>query len=152
MPWIAITTDTLNEAKIAALVTACSEEALGAGQQDRAAGLIQGVVNSIRNAISGCPARRLDEDTTKIPESLRDLAVKLIIAQLKDAIEQPLTEDERDTVAWARRELAEIRNCDYPIEDSDDPIEPPVQGNSNPGSWGSATKIPMRTDTPEAEE
>lgn len=125
--WIAITIDTLNEAKIAALVEACSTAALAEGQADRVPGKIQGVVNLVRNAIAGCPTRQLDEDIAKVPNSLRDLTVKLIIAELKDAIEQPLTEDERDTVAWCRRELKEIRSCDYPIESPDDAVEPEVQ-------------------------
>ncbi len=125
--WIPITTDELNEASIAALITACSTAALEAGQPDRAPGLIQGVVTEIRTAIAGCPTRELDADTTTIPASLRDLAVDLIKARLKGALEMELTQDERDTVAWRRRQLKEIRACDFPIELPDTAAEPEVQ-------------------------
>lgn len=146
MPWIAITIDTLKEAKVAALIEACDSAALGDAQPNRAAGIIQGVVNSVRNAISGCKSRTIDTDTTKIPEALRDLCVGLMIPALKDTINQALTDYEKSTLDWARRELEKIRKCDYPIENPGTAIEPPVQGNTNPGSWGSATKIKMRTD------
>jgi hypothetical protein len=124
--WLAITIATLNEASLAALIEACDSAALGDAQPNRAAGLIQGVVNEVRTAIEGCPSRQLDQDTTTIPASLRDLAVDLIIARLKGAIKQALTEDERDTIAWRRRVLKEIRSCDYPIEKPDTAIETPT--------------------------
>lgn len=125
--WIAIDTDTLNEASIAALITACDTAALAEGQADRAAGLIQGVVNEIRTAIQGCPSRQIDEDETTIPKSLRDLAVDLIKARLNAALQIELSQDDRDTVAWRRRQLKEIRSCDFPIEEPDTPVEPEVQ-------------------------
>lgn len=146
MPWIAITTDTLKEASIAALIEACDSAALGDGQANRAAGLIQGVVNEIRNAVATCRANDVDEDTTTIPESQRDLAVDLINARLKTAIQQPLTEDERNNVSERRRQLRDIAACKLVVDQPGTAIEPPVQGGAGGGSWGSATKIPMRTD------
>lgn len=145
MAWIAITVDTLNEAKIAALIEACSTAALAAGQPDRAAGIIQGVVNEIRNAVATCRTNQVDEDVTKIPESQRDLAVDLIIARLKNAIEQPLTEDERQSITRRDRQLRDIAACDLVVDQPDDPVDPEVQGPGG-GAWGSNTKINMRTD------
>lgn len=136
MSWIAITVDTLNEAKVAALVDACSTSALGSGQADRAAGLIQGVVNEVRNAVATCKTNRVDSDTTKIPESQRDLCVDLIIARLKNAIEQPLTEDERLNVAERRRQLRDIAACDLVVDQPDTPIEPEVESAGNSPSFG----------------
>lgn len=149
MSWIALTTDTLKEAKVAALIEACDSAALGDDQPNRAAGLIQGVVNEVRNAVASCRANQVDEDTTKIPESQRDLAVDLIIARLKNAIEQPLTEDERDNVTERRRQLRDIAACELVVDQPDNPIDAPVEGADNRASWGSNTKIPMRTDPPE---
>lgn len=125
--WIPITKDTLNEASIAALIDACDSAALGDGQENRSAGLIQGVINSVRTAVQGCPTRVIDADVTTIPASLRDLAVNLIIARLKGAISIELSPDERDTIAWCRRELKEIRDCSYPIETPDTAVAPEVQ-------------------------
>lgn len=146
MSWIAITVDTLNEAKIAALIDACSTAALADGQADRAAGLIQGVVNEIRNAVATCRSNQVDEDATTIPESQRDLAVDLIIARLKNAIEQPLTEDERANVTERRRQLRDIAECKLVVDQPDDAVDPEVQGGATTAEWGSATKIAMRTD------
>lgn len=148
MPWIAITIDTLKEAKVAALIEACDSAALGEGQANRAAGLIQGVVNEIRNAVATCRTNQVDEDITTIPESQRDLAVDLINARLKNAIEQPLTQDERDNVAERRRQLRDIAACELVVDQPDTAVDPDVQGNANPGSWGSETKINMRTQPP----
>ena len=141
MSWITITIDTLKEAKVAALIEACDSAALGESQDNRAAGKIQGVVDLVRNAIKGCPSRRVDEDETTIPAALRDLAVKLIIAELKDAIEQELTDYETDSVAWARRELTAIRSCDYPIETPDTPVEPEIES-------GGAVKVITKNPRP----
>lgn len=150
MPWIAITTDTLKEASIAALIEACDSAALGDGQANRAAGLIQGVVNEIRNAVATCRTNQVDSDTTTIPESQRDLAVDLINARLKTAIQQPLTEDERNNVSERRRQLRDIAACKLVVDQPDTAIDPDVQGGAGGGTWGSATKINMRTSPPEA--
>lgn len=147
MSWIAITLDTLKEAKVAALIEACDSAALGDGQANRAAGLIQGVVNEIRNAVATCRTNKVDADATTIPESQRDLVVDLIIARLKNAIEQPLTEDERTNVSERRRQLRDIAACDLVVDQPDDAEDPAVQGNANPGTWGSATRIKMRGET-----
>lgn len=149
MSWIAITTDTLKEAKVAALVDACDSAALGDGQENRSAGLIQGVVNEIRNAVASCRTNQVDSDTTKIPESQRDLAVDLIIARLKNAIEQPLTDDERTNVTERRRQLRDIAACDLVVDQPDDAADPDVQGNQNTGHWGSETRLKMRTEPAE---
>lgn len=149
MSWIAITTDTLKEAKVAALIDACDSAALGDGQANRAAGLIQGVVNEIRNAVATCRTNQVDSAATKIPESQRDLAVDLIIARLKNAIEQPLTDDERDNVTERRRQLRDIAACDLVVDQPDDAADPAVQGNQHTGHWGSETRVKMRTEPAE---
>lgn len=127
MSWISITLDTLKEAKVAALIDAADSAALGSGQDNRAAGLIQGVVNEIRNAVATCPRNQVDSDTTKIPASQRDLAVDLIIARLKNAIEQDQSEDERSNIAERRRQLRDIAACDLVVDQPDTPVAPEVQ-------------------------
>jgi len=127
--WIPITLATLKEAKVAALIDACDSAALGEGQANRSAGVIQGVVDEIRNAVASCKTNRVDSDLTKIPKGLRDLAVDLITARLKKAIEQPLTDDERTDVAERRRQLRDIAACDLVVDQPDDPVEPEVETN-----------------------
>jgi hypothetical protein len=127
MSWIAITLATLKEAKVAALIDACDSAALGSGQDNRAAGLIQGVVNEVRNAVATCSRNQVDSDTTKIPESQRDLCVDLIIARLKNAIEQDLSKDESDNIAERRRQLRDIAACHLVVDQPDTPVAPEVQ-------------------------
>jgi hypothetical protein len=126
--WIPITIETLYEAKVAALIDACDSAALASGQPNRSAGIIQGVVEEVRNSVSKCPNNQVDADLTTIPKGLRNLAVTLIIAALKNTIEQPLTEDEARDVKYRRDQLAQIEICKGPsIDQPDTPVAPEVQ-------------------------
>lgn len=126
--WISITIETLNEASVAALIEACDSAALGDGQPNRAAGIIQGVVNEVRDSIAACKKNSVDSDLTTIPKGLRDLAVDLITARLKKAIKQPLTDDEARDVKWRRDQLADIQICKGPsIDQPDNAVQPEVQ-------------------------
>lgn len=131
MSWIAITLDTLKEAKVAALVEACDAAALGSGQANRAAGIIQGVVNEIRNAVATCKTNQVDADTRTIPASQRDLAVDLILARLKNTLEISLTQDERDLLAERRRQLRDIATCSLVVDQPANAVTPDVQRGSS---------------------
>lgn len=136
MSWISLTVADLQEAKVAALIDACSTAAKATGQEDRAAGLIQGVVNEIRRKVASCASNRVDEDTAKIPEGLRDLAVDMIIARLKKAIELSLTQDEREALARAERTLTRIADCKEVVDSPDDPITPETEAPQASPSFG----------------
>jgi hypothetical protein len=125
--WIAITIGTLYEAKVSALIDACDSAALAEGQDNRSAGIIQGVIDEIRNAVGSCESNQVDDDETKIPKSLRDLAVDLIIARLKGSLEIALTDDESNNVAYRRRQLGDIMICKLKVEQPDTPVTPPTQ-------------------------
>src|SRR4051794_34067989 len=124
--WVSISISTLYEAKVAALVDACDSSALAEGQSNRAAGLIQGVVDSVRLKVATCPSNRVDEDVTTVPRGLRDLTVDLIIAQLKKAIEMALTDDERKELDRHERRLNRIADCKEKIDTADTPVEAEV--------------------------
>lgn len=128
--WISITINTLYEAKVAALVDACSTAAKKAGQDDRAAGLIQGVVDEVRNAVATCGSNRVDADETTIPKSLRRMAVVMILAQLKGALEEPLTEDERNELRAVETRLRAVARCEWKVEQPDTPTAAPVEGGA----------------------
>lgn len=134
--WITITTATLNEAKVAALIEACSNAALGENQTDRAPGIIQGVVDEIRRKVASCQTNRVDSDPTKIPKGLRDLAVDFIIARLKGAIEQPLTEDERNSLTRRQSDLNRIAECKDVVDQPDDAVAPETEGTIPSPSFG----------------
>ena len=120
--WLPITIASLYEAKVAALIDAADASALKAGQANRSAGIIQGVVDHVRRKIASCKRNQLDVDTTAIPTGLKELAVDLIIAKLKIAIEQDLNEDERLAVARHERNLNRIADCQDVIEQPDNPL------------------------------
>lgn len=128
--WISITTDTLYEAKIAPLIDACSTSAKADGQDDRVAGLVQGVVDEIRNAVATCRGNRVDDDETTIPKSLRRVAVAQIIAALKNAVEIPLTEDEVKEIERADRKLRDVARCLLTVEQPDTPVAAPIESGS----------------------
>lgn len=128
MAWIAITIDTLKEAKVSALIDAANTVALADGQPNRVPGIIQGVVDSVRRKVASNRRNLVDADLTTIPKGLRDLTVDLIIARLKKAIEQPLTEDEVRSVTTAERDLNRIASGDDVVDQPDTPIIAPVEG------------------------
>lgn len=143
--WISITVDTLNEAKVAALITACSTAAKAEGQDDRAEGIIQGVVNEIRLKVASCERNRVDEDETTIPRGLRDLAIDMIMGRLKNAIEEELTPFEEKQLDRHDRRLIRISKCEELVDMPDEPVAPEVE-TSGGGAWGSRTKLSMRTE------
>lgn len=128
--WISITIDTLREAKVSVLVDACSSAAKAQGQPDRASGIIQGVVDHVRRKIASNPSNRLDADPTRIPKGLRDLAVDLIMARLKIAVERALKEDERLAVQRHERDLDRIADGRDTVEQPDEPVPASVEAGT----------------------
>ncbi|HEV2692093.1 MAG TPA: hypothetical protein VG347_04285 [Verrucomicrobiae bacterium] len=120
--WITITIATLNEASIAALITACDTAALADNQAPRSAGLIQGVVDDIRRKVASNSKNRLDTDPTKIPKGLKGIAVTLINAKLNIAITNELNEDQRREVSTANQNLNRVASGDDVVEQPDDPL------------------------------
>lgn len=131
MSWISITVGNLEDAKVAALVTALREAALGDAQTDPTERIIQGVVNDVRRRVASCRSNQLDEDTTTIPESLRDLTVDLIIARMKGRLPgQKLTDDEVRNIERHDRTLERIAGCLEVVDQPDTAIDPEVQATS----------------------
>ena len=120
--WTPITIATLYEAKIAVLVDAADAVALKNGQANRSTGIIQAVVNDIRRKIASCKRNRLDADVTAIPDGLKNVAVDMIIARLKIAIEQELSQDERNQLTVHERNLTRIASGDDVVEQPDNPL------------------------------
>jgi hypothetical protein len=146
--WTAITIDTLYEAKVAPLIDACDSAAKAVGQANRAAGIIQGVVDEIRRKVASCQVNRVDSDLTKIPKGLRDMAVDMIIGRLKTAIEEPLTDDERRNLDRHARNLDRIAECKDVVDQPDTPVEPEVEGTTPAPAFGErGVDVPRRKFT-----
>lgn len=119
--WIAITTANLNNAKVAALVDALRTAALGTGQTDRAPEIIQGVVDRLRTEVKGCKNNILDSDPTKIPKSLKAIAVRMILWDLKNSLELEVTEAEKIDHSNDENFLKRVASCDIPVAIADSP-------------------------------
>lgn len=127
--WITISASDLNDHKIAELVAALREEALGVGQTDPMPGTITEVVNELRNAIGFSGKYQLDADETTVPKSFRELAAKKIVRVLKGRLEQALSKDEiADSEIYESRLKALVKG-EWPV-DKPDNVEPEVQTQS----------------------
>jgi hypothetical protein len=67
-----------------------------------------------------------DQDTTALPGSLRDLAIKKIIRAMTVAVNLALTADEKDDERTYESRLDKIRQGQWPIELADNPVAVPV--------------------------
>ena len=134
--WIAITKDTLYEASVAKLIDAADSRALAAGQANRSAGIIQGVVDHVRRKVASCRRNQLDSDLTTIPKGLRDIAVDLIIARLKTALQQELNQDERENIARRERDLNRVANCEDVVDQPDNAVVAPMEPTVPPPAFG----------------
>ena len=118
--WISITKQALYDSKAAAFIDAADSVQLGAGQAGRSTGVIADVVAEIRRKVARCNA--LDQDATKIPEGLKTLAADLIVARLKIALEQELTDDEKQGLDRHERELNRIADGKDLVDPPDNPM------------------------------
>jgi len=124
--WTAITVSNLNNAKVSALVDALRTAALGAGQTDRSTEIIEGVVKAIRLEVQACKTNLVDADTTKIPTELRPIAVRMVLWELKNALEMSVTNQEEIDHGNDIKFLRRIAICEVPISTPDDPQETPT--------------------------
>ena len=143
--WLTITKTTLYDARIAALIDACDTAALADNQSARSPGIIQGVVDDIRRKVASCRHNQLDADLTKIPKGLKNIAVTLIIAKLKMAIEQDLSEDDRREVITANANLNRVADYSDVVDQPDDAVDAAMEPTVAPPSFG--TRCRHFTDT-----
>ena len=143
--WESITIANLNEAKVAALVDALDTAALGDSQTGRAAALIQTVVDEIRRKIESNPRNSLDADVTTIPKGLKQMAVEMTLASMKNALEIPLTDDERTALANHRTNLNRIAEGKDTIEQPDSVAAPNSQSAGGIQLVSSRTKQATRS-------
>jgi len=129
-PWITIAIDKLQDAKAAALVEQLRTAALGEGQADPVPDVIVDVTNRIRQEIAAGGKTVLSADATKIPPSLRRLAMRMIIREAQSRLNVmgalPLSDDERKEWDKDDRYLERIADGDLTVESPDDPAATPT--------------------------
>lgn len=128
--WISISVEDLEDAKVAALVTALRTKALGDSQDDPSERIIQDIVTDLRRKIASCRNNQVDSDESTIPASLKPLACDLIVYRLKNRLEIELTEDERAIRRSHERTLDRIASCEDVIEQPDTSAVPAVQSTA----------------------
>jgi hypothetical protein len=139
--WTAITTANLANAKVSALVDALRTAALGVGQTDRSTEIITNVVNRIRVEVQACRTNIIDSDATKIPKELLALALRLVLWDLKNALEITPTDGEKIDHTNDENFLKRIASCEIPISIADNPITAPVvQPTSASPKFGTRTR------------
>lgn len=120
--WITIVVADLNEARVAELITALREEALGIGQPDPLPGIITKVVDEVRSCIGFCASTVLDIDAAKVPANLKDMVVQKIVRTMKGRLLQPLSDDETKEEAVYQSRLKLLTQCEWPVDKTDTPI------------------------------
>jgi hypothetical protein len=126
--WNTITVADLNDFKVAELVTALQEEALGSGQADPTPGIIADVISIVRGAIGWSGRYELDANTAAIPKSLREIAAKKVIRTMKGRLQMALSDDEAKDAEVFEARLKALIKGEWPVEDADTPLaEPEVQ-------------------------
>jgi len=139
--WKTITADDLNDTKVAALITACRTKALAAGQADPVPGIIQGVIDAIRDEVKACPTNVLDADTTLIPKGLHRIGCRMVVRECQSRLRLALTEEEMKEWDKDTAYLVRVAKCEIPVATPITPeTEPEVQS-------GGAVKI-VSTGTP----
>ena len=123
--WIVITKADLYNSKASAIVDTADTCNLGAGQTGRVTGILADVTSEIRRKVARC--NQLDANTSAVPGGLKALAVDIIYCRLKVAIEQELTQDERESLKSRERDLDRIADG----KDLVDPPDNPVAANFN---------------------
>lgn len=130
--WITITVADLNDHKVAELVTALREEALGDGQADPMPGIIIEVTNEVRSAIAFSGRYTVDVNAAAIPQGLREIAAKKILRVMKGRLQLPLSDDEaKDAEIYEARIKALIKG-EWPVDEPDDPLSTPEVQSAAP--------------------
>jgi phage gp36-like protein len=129
VPWISLTLADLNVGKVAALVTQLRTAALAENQPDPVPEVVTNATNRIRQEIAAGGKTVLDADATKIPPSLKSLAVRMVLREAQSRLNAlgglPLSEDERQEEKNDLRYLERIANGNPTVEASTNPEATP---------------------------
>ncbi|MDR1279342.1 MAG: hypothetical protein LBK99_00780 [Opitutaceae bacterium] len=129
-PWITITPAMLDTAKAAAFVSALGTAALGEDQQNPLPEIIASVTDRIRMEIAAGGRTTLSATRSKIPPSLKSLALRFIIREglqrinIMDALKP--SEDDGEAIRQDIRFLERIARGEITVEAPDDPEPAPT--------------------------
>lgn len=128
--WTIIDETAVRTGKLAVFIDAMQARAAAATQPDPLPEMISDVVATIRAALS--TGNTLDQDTTKIPNSLKGLALRLINRRVKGYLDRELTSEETAQANDDRGYLNRIMDQKIRFETPDDPAgSAEMQGGSS---------------------
>lgn len=128
--WITITEDYVRMGKVTAFIDAMQSTAATRGDQDPLPEMIIDVIATIRASIS--TGNQLDLDTTKIPRSLKGLAIRLINRRVKGYLNQELTSEESKQADADQSYLNRITDQKLRFETPDAPAASSEMQAGNP--------------------
>jgi len=114
--WISLTVGDLMDAKASALVSALQTSALGTGQADPTQNILDSVAARVRAEVRGCASNQLDTDPTKIPASLKGVAVRMVLREMESRLQLALTPDEIREEEQDLNLLQRVSQCQVPVE------------------------------------
>ncbi len=117
--WTALTATLVKTGKRSEIYATVESVATTNGDADPVPEMIADVTATIRAALS--MGSVLDIDQTKIPNSLKGLALRMMTRRLKDYIEYPLSTDELKQADDDRNYLNQIINAKIQFEKPDTP-------------------------------
>ena len=152
-PWITLTLANLETGKAAPLVAALRTAALGETQGDPLPEAITTVTNRIRMEIAAGGRTVLDADGTRLPPSLKSLAIRMVLREGQSRLNAvgalPLSDDEREEARQDIRFLERIARGEITVEASTNPesvptvqaaVASPLIGERSGGEWGRAAQ------------
>ena len=119
--WITITKQDLYNSGAQALVDAADTQQLGNGQAARTPSIISDVTNDIRRKVARTSV--LDQTLTAIPAGLKNLAVDEILYRIKKALQQDISEADRDDAKGRERTLLRVADGKEPVDPPDNPMQ-----------------------------
>jgi len=125
--WIVITEDHLRDYLVAAQLTALQSAALGTGQSSPFARLMPDRAAYVRNRVSG--RVRISATSNAVPPELKTQAAMLIIEAMtvRLSIGLSLTDEQKEMIKQAYRDLDIAGTEKFPISDADDAVNAEVQ-------------------------
>lgn len=116
MSWVSLARTDLEHYVVAALVSAIDTAALGDTQVDRYTRVSADVVQQVRMAVATKSDNTLDEDATKIPQSLRPDACWIIAGLMAQGLGIQLTDQQANELSNARERLDRVARGDLSVE------------------------------------
>ena len=117
--WTSITSGLVTAGKSSSLLASVQSLAAARGDADPTPEMIAEVTATVRACVSS--GNRLDQDTTKIPNSLKALAIRMITLRLKDYIEMDMSPFEKGQADADRDYLNRINADQIRFEEPDQP-------------------------------